>query len=150
MEGNALNEKEIRKDLRELKFEFATLEKPKHSSVVQESAVIEGIEPSKNSKSYGIGLRKSGDCEIRQQTVTIFSDGTYEHRATIHNNGVILGDTMVVKIEFYDHNTFVADFGWTEHLNAGETKPFSTNGREINIKTFWTQITSADCKVFCL
>lgn len=149
MEGKALSKKEIGKDLRELKFEFATLEKPKCNSVVQEFAVIEGTE-STDSKFFEFGRIKNGDCEIRQQKVTIFSDGRYEHRATIHNNGIILGDTIVVLIYFYAGNTLVTSFQWHKHLNAGETQSSFIDGMETNIQSFWSQINKAECSISCL
>ncbi|PEN62346.1 hypothetical protein [Bacillus toyonensis] len=145
-----MSKKEIGKNLGELKFEFATLEKPKCSSVVQKSAMIEGTEPTEDSKYFIFGLFKNGDCEIREQKVTIFSDGQYEHKATIHNYGIVLGDTIVVDVYFYKDQTLVASFQWHQHLNAGETQSPTIHNREINIKTFWSQINKANFSISCL
>jgi hypothetical protein len=99
-----------------------------------------------------IGNAKSGDCQWRNQSVILYSDGSYADHCDIHDSATFKGDRFPVTRKVKAGNNTVARWNWGDgpYCGAGETRHgIYHSGSDRGIEQFFDQITSIESVYVC-
>ncbi|PHB87477.1 hypothetical protein COE94_05945 [Bacillus toyonensis] len=94
-------------------------------------------------KKYVRGRMDAGDCELRQTTLTLNSDGSYEEITEYHDHGRVFGDKFNVTINVHGPGgvgDVIAALYWKDTLGAGDDATIKNTGSQQVIKDNFDQI----------
>ena len=99
-----------------------------------------------------IGNARKGDCQWRNQSVILYSDGSYADHCDIHDSATFKGDRFPVTRKVKVGNNTIARWNWGDgpYCGAGETRHgIYHSGSDRAIEQFFDQITSIESVYVC-
>lgn len=155
------------KDIQEIKQRLKTLEKAigvgetrlrgrvvQTSTVSVEGALVEGdfaAEAAARCKSGRHGRMDAAECECREQTLTVCSDGTYTYVA-VHHNGSRLpddGDTHRLTVHIKAGDQIIHSFGSERFVPRGTDRTKEVTGESENIRRRYEEIDNWSATLEC-
>ncbi len=113
-----------------------------------------GLEDATERRSVviSIGTERHGDCQWRNQSVVLYSDGSYADHCDIHDSATFKGDRFPVTRKVKVGGDTVARWNWGEgpYCGAGETRHgIYHSGSDRGIEQYFDQITSIESVYRC-
>ena len=106
----------------------------------------------RSSTLLQIDNKKAGDCQWSNQSVILYSDGSYADHCDIHDSATFKGDRFPVTRKVKVGEATVASWSWGEgpYCGAGETRRgIYHSGTDRGIEQYFDQITSIESIYTC-
>ena len=106
----------------------------------------------RRSVVISIGNETAGDCQWRNQSVTLYSDGSYADHCDIHDSATFKGDRFPVTRKVKVGDNTVARWNWGDgpYCGAGETRHGIYHaGSDRGIEQYFDQISSIESVYTC-
>ncbi len=132
--------------------------KAKHVCEVCKPAAFRSAEQHKanlqldaDHQTFTAGRIDAGECECREQTLTIFPDGRFTHVAVHHNHSNRLddGDTHRLTVHVRAGAEIVETIGSSRFVPRGKDRTQQTDGVSENIRRRYNDITGFDGSLEC-
>ena len=154
---------ELGKDIQEIKERLRRLEElvgfaPKKpcdkkitASSASEKSGIHTLEERPDEKVFTIGRMDAGECECREQTLSIYPDGRYKHVAVHHNhsNWHDDGDTHRLTIHVRAGDSIVETLGSERFVPRGKDRTKDIEGQSEEIKRRYSEIDQFSSTLEC-
>lgn len=154
---------ELGKDVQEIKVRLDRIEealrmhssggicKDCHPTSFQSQSPNRDIVAAADHKTFIVGRIDAGECECREQTLTVYPDGRYTHVSVHHNHSRFPddGDTHRLTVHVRAGSEIVQSFGATRFVPRGQDRTHQEDGVSENVKRRYNDITGFDGSLEC-
>ena len=101
-------------------------------------------------KTFTFARKKLGDCEWKNESITVFSNGNYKDVYELKDHGTVFGDCFAtaIKLQSASGHTF-HEWKWGVKVAAGATWNDTVSGNSNAVKEAFNAITVASRDMVC-